>query len=291
MVSSRNSIFYRAAGVAYPVLLVCTSIFLLSCNGDGSTSLAPYEAYRPLTITAVTHGYKPDIDWLGGRVAAVGINTGQAAGLDSTLVWLRTATDDNINAFARMGVETDLNGIIAASGSPVDSLEHGVTYTFWIATKEAYDSGLDTAYLDEHNFAKKIQKQSMELNGRTGGQVGLLDNINIIRDQNLTGEKIHIYWEPADEGFNQVVLRYGTSGGYTNRLYHVVTKDTSNTILPPLTLGEEGDNLKIIEPWEQFSLQKGKLYFVWMSKTNWIEENFSTKAYGYAYYLMYKIPN
>lgn len=282
-----SNIFYSG----YLLITIMVFIIFTGCKNNSDMILAPYGDFRPLSITTVTHGFNPDIDWLGGRVAAVGINRGMNPGLDSTLVWLRTASADTIGAYATMGIETDYSGISSFNGTAVDSLEHGTTYTFWIATLQSFEHNLDSAYSDEHNFASRVMKLNLKLNGRVGGQKGLINDISIIRDQNITSERIHVSWEPKDEGFNQVVLRYGTDGGYTNRLYHIVTADTTNSILPPITLGDEEENIRVIQEWEPFSLIKGKLYFFWMSKTSWREENFSSKAFGYAYYLMYKIPN
>ncbi|MBC8401824.1 MAG: hypothetical protein H8E14_10085 [Candidatus Marinimicrobia bacterium] len=265
-------------------------IFLLGCDGGEDQTLAPYSAVRPLIWEQITRAYNPDIQWLGGRIAAVGVNLGTVAALDSTLIWLTTMDDNVISSYATVGVNTDSTTILSFAGTPSDTLENNSTYTFWIADKDIFDSRLDTNLITNHSFIDSTIKIKLGLSGLKGGQRNLISSFTVERERTLLEEKIHVSWEPSDRGFRQLVLRTGTNGEYTNRLYHIITRDDSETIYPPVTIGV-GDttNLIVAVEYIPFSLKKGKLYFLWMSTSQWTEGNFSSSAWGYATFAIRKI--
>src|SRR5690606_978668 len=122
-----------------------------------------------LTLLRVTQSYTPDLQWVGGRVAAVGVNRGDRAALDETLVWLLTAPEDTINRFVRFGQHTNEVLVRQYGGTPVDSLADDTEYTFWLATREAFDAGLAPGAVDSFNFVDTTVTVTYLLKGRSGG--------------------------------------------------------------------------------------------------------------------------
>src|SRR5690606_5365878 len=139
--------------------------------------LADYEGERPLTILTVTQNFTPDIQWVGGRVAAVGVNRGSKAALDSTLVWLITDVDNNIESYVTIGPNADKNAVMQYGGTPVDSLSDDTEYTFWLAEKSALDGGLQPAALNGTNYTDTTFTTRHILSGLNRGVAGV--NITI----------------------------------------------------------------------------------------------------------------
>ncbi|NIV11379.1 MAG: hypothetical protein GWN62_08885, partial [Aliifodinibius sp.] len=118
-----------------------------------------------LDILHVTQSYTPDIQWLGGRVAAIGVNRGTNAAMDSSLLWLMTSDDNNINSYVTVGMETNVNRIMEVGGIPEDSLDDEQIYTFWVAEKSIYDANLDTLQRNGFNFADTTVEIKFGLKG------------------------------------------------------------------------------------------------------------------------------
>src|SRR5690554_3861119 len=127
-----------AACAVLAVMVAGIPALLAGCS-DESNPLAPYEGNRPLELLKVTQHFTPEIQWVGGRVAAVGVNRGPEPALDATLVWLQAASDDDIGSFVTVGQNTAADLVQSFGGTPADSLTDGEEYTFWIAQKSAFD--------------------------------------------------------------------------------------------------------------------------------------------------------
>lgn len=277
--------------VSAALILVCSLGLISGCGRDPEQTLAPYEDFRPLIWQKLTQSLTPDLQWLGGRVAAIGVNKGRQAALDSSLVWLRVAPDNTIGSYVTVDTFTATDIIQNLGGTAVDSLTDSTAYTFWLADLEAYQSGLDTLTMTRHNLLDTTITISLKLPGRVGGQTGLLSSLTIVWDRHLTREKIKISWTPDSVAFRQMVIRKGNAGGYTERIYHIMTADTTDSILPPVVIGQEQAGWVQAKAWSLWSFNPGKRYFLWMSNTSWEEENFNPRAQGYAWFMLQKIPN
>ncbi len=123
------------------VFISCLSMCMLSCNEENG-ALAPYIGPPAMSSLAVEEGtYRPKIAWVGGYVAAVGVNHDTLAALDSTLNWLIQSAGDDIGFPLLFNVPpsgtqdvTDQYG-----GHHVDSLSEDQTYTFWVMKKAGWD--------------------------------------------------------------------------------------------------------------------------------------------------------
>src|SRR5690606_12420318 len=169
---SRSRRLVRALGLT--ALLASAVLDVAGCSED-TYPLAPYEGGRPLDLLKVTQSFTPEIQWVGGRVAAVGVNRGTRAALDSTLVWLRVApgNENSIGSFVTVGQESASDLVLSYGGTPQDRLTDGETYTFWIAEASAVGVGLDSLRIDPAAFADTTLTMALLLRGQQGGSAAL----------------------------------------------------------------------------------------------------------------------
>lgn len=278
------------------ILIVFISLGFLSCVVDpDDDGLAPYAGTRPLMMEKVTQSYTSDIAWLGGRVAAVGVNRGPVAALDSTLIWLRTADDNSINSPATVGEDTDIGGIEAVGGIPQDSLDNEVEYTFWIAERNAYDEGLNQSVLNEYNFKDTTMTPQLYIGGRSGGGTTAdgdpVATIRLIRDERITGDRYIIEWEEGTP-VRRVAIRQASTGGFTNLIWHIVTPDDiDDNITSPLVIGDIPDNVNEVVPWPDSGFENDTVYIIWMATKDWADGTFTPSATGYAWFRLFPITN
>ncbi len=271
------------------ISLLPAMLFYAGCKEDSSNTLAPYTAQRSLFFTNITVNSKPDIQWLGGRAMAVGVNRGTKPALDSTLVWVQTASDNSISSAITYGASSDRNRIISYGGTPADSLDSDVQYTFWVATKEAFEARLDTSksVVNPTSLADTTCMVGYWLKGQSGGEGGTSNpivRIRVRREQTLGSDKFTIVWTPATSAFNRVAVRSGSTGGWTDMLWHINTPNGSDNILPPVVIGVPPAGVTEGTPWTENSFVNGTTYTIWMANRNWNGVSFTLTARGYVYF-------
>lgn len=273
--------------------LALSLIFLCAgCSEKSNNAVAPYTENRAFEILRITKSMNPEIQWLGGRVAAVGVNQGSKAALDSTLIYLRTADDNTIGSYATYPYDPDLDKILQYGGTFKDSLSDETEYTFWLAEKTVFYAGLDSSLLNDFNFKDTTFVMSIFLKGKAGGekdaQGNLLVAITITRDEKMLSDNYYIDWVPRDIPFRQLAIRKNSLGGYTDLVWHIVTPDSlEDNIYPPVTMGIAPEGTEEAVPWPEEKFEDGKVHVLWMSNSNWTVGNFSPSATGYAWYRIY----
>ena len=253
---------------------------LAGCDSS-SDLLAPYEGERPLILQRVTQSSTPDIQWVGGRVAAIGVNRGTQAALDSTLVWVQRADADEVSSHVTIGEGGDDDFVRTLGGSPVESLVDGETYTVWLATTSALETGLDTTQVNAFAFVDTTLTMALILRGRSGGDPNIDLNATITRDERLTGTQFRVTWTPADVPFRQLAIRNSTTGGFTDLVWHIVTpEDEPAGITSPVIIGEAPEGTQEVIPFEGF---EPSTYTLWMVTDDWGGQ-FGIRSAGYAFF-------
>lgn len=271
---------------------------LAGCT-DEANPLAPYEGGRALDLLRVTQNYTPEVQWVGGRVAAVGVNRGPGAALDSTLVWLQTAPGDDISSYVTVGQNTNVALVESFGGTPVDSLADGGEYTFWIAERSAFDVALDSTARDPGAFADTTFTMNLLLRGNSGGDFNLGVNYQVLREERLLESRFIVTWTPAIP-FRELAIRVAPTGGYTNLRWHVlIPEGEPGEITPPLVIGETPPGAQEAVPFAGFVVDDvvgiapgdtadvtAPVQTLWAVTDGW-NGTFSPVAPGYTYFQMF----
>lgn len=264
----------------YAVLAVLGSIGLASCDGGVSEVLAPYEGQRPFELLKITQSYAPDVQWVGGRVAAVGVNRGSRAALDSTLLWVRTAPGEDISSHVTIGEEGDAAFVRQYGGTPVDSLPTDVPLTFWMADRAVLEGGLDsTTFTAESFLDTTFASFSYEIRGRLRTREDV--EVSVYRDQKLLSDRLIVQWTPADFNFRQIALRKASSPGFADLIWHVVAPDGQPGLKAPFASNQVPAQAEVVVPWPEEGISP-ESYTLWMTAPNW-NSTFTLTAPGLAY--------
>ncbi len=249
-----------------------------------SNPLAPYDGHRDLEFLHVTQSFTPDIQWVGGRVAAVGVNRGSQAGLDSTLVWLRMASDNSISSVVTVGPNFDAALVESFGGVPASEIDDDETYTFWIAAASAVDAGLVPGQYPSGAFADTTISFQLVMFGQGGGDPNLGVQFRVIRDESLIeGEQFVVSWTPENLAFRQLAIRQATVGGWTNLIWHIRTPEgESPSITTPLVIGEAPDGVQEVISFPESGFEPAT-HLLWANTDGW-NETFQPSATGYAWF-------
>lgn len=252
--------------------------------GSEANPLAAYEGERPLTFLRVTQSFTPQIQWVGGRVAAVGVNRGTRAALDSTLVWMTRAEGNTIPSFVTVGDpgQTDADAVARYGGTAEDRLAHGGTYTFWMAERAVLDADLDSTAFDGVNFADTTLTLDLLLAGRALGGVDV--DIVVGREETLEGTRYLVQWTPGDVLFRQVGITEGRVGSFTGLVWHAVVPDgAEGGFASPVEIGQAPPGTDEIVAWSGF---EPATYILWMTTADW-DGAFGPRSDGYAYFQIF----
>lgn len=260
------------------------AVCLVSCD-TVETPLAPYAAERPFQILTITESFAPDIQWVGGRAAAVGINRGTRAAMDSTLVWLVRVDGDMLDSPLRVREQNDAEAVMSLGGNPLDSLVSDSVYTFWVADKNALDVGLDQSSVDNHTFASVTDTLHFQMTGSNGGDSRLGVAFSVHRDQTLTEDKYIVTWTPSTLAVSQLGINDASLGSFSRGLiWHIaVENDESAGILPPVTIGVVPPGAVEVQDWIGFDSTGVKT--LWVAAPGW-NGLFDRNARNYAFFRM-----
>ena len=270
---------------------------LAGCS-DEENPLAPFEGARPLELVKVTQNFTPEVQWVGGRVAAVGVNRGSVPALDTSLVWLQTAPGDDIGSFVTVGQNTAADLIRSFGGTPVDSLADGEEYTFWIAEKSAIDLTLDSTRYDPAAFADTTFTMNLVLRGNSRGDRDLDVEYRIVREERLVESRFVVTWTPAVP-FRRMAIRVAPVGGFTDLVWHVlIPDDEEGGILPPVVIGETPPGAQEATPFQGFVADDevnapddstdvaAPVHTLWAVTEDW-NGAFTPSATGYTFFQMF----
>lgn len=256
------------------------AFILHGCDVE-TNPLAPYQGQRPLTILRVTQSFTPDVQWVGGRVAAVGVNRGDRAALDSTLVWLMTGDGDAIDSHVTVGTDTDAGTVEQYGGVAVDSLDDSENYTFWLATDEAMSAELADGSMNEFTFVDTTLAMSLVLNGIQRG--GMDVDMRVVRDERLLGTRYIVEWTPETHAVRRVAVRAGqASPSFSDLIWHILVPDGEPpSITSPLVIGTHPEGTDLVQEFPESGFQP-VVHTLWMADDSW-NGSFGLRAAGLAY--------
>lgn len=290
----------RRARTSPRLLAVLVAFLVVMSAGctDEENPLAPYEGSRPLDLLRVTQNFTPEMQWVGGRVAAVGVNRGPEAALDSTLVWLQEAPGDDISSYVTVGENTATDLVRSFGGTPVDSLTDGEEYTFWIAERSAFDVALDSTRRAPGSFADTTLTMGLVLRGNSRGDRDLGVEYRIVREERLLESRFVVTWTP-EVAFRRMALRVAPAGGFTELAWHVlIPEGEAGGITPPVVIGETPPGAQEAVPFQGFTVDDevnapddsldtdAPAHTLWAVTEDW-EGSFTPIATGYTYFQIF----
>ncbi len=306
------------------LLAVISALIFFSCSKQDN-SLAPYEGASEMSgITVEDSSFTPKITWLGGYASVVGVNEGNHAGLDSSLVWLVYMPDNQIHYPVQFGTTPNgaQNLTSQYNGTPVDSLIEDSTYTFWVMKADDWnqissmqnkilvlDSSLttgviisgDTIHLSPLGHTQKTQHLDNYVNFTEFFTKGRLADITV--EQPRSSNNPVISWHIKQAGVtDSLIAAIGiTEGNQYNGdkiVWEVYSISDSagntyygkkNVIASPLISGQELPGTYVFTEYPPGGLKRNTSYYVWIANKNWDGENrtLATNYYAYAYFTTY----
>lgn len=297
------------------VVLVSTGFF--SCNNEDNT-LAPYTGSPPVSnITVQAESFNPKITWLGGYVSVFGINKGNSAALDSTLVWLVHTNGNNIHyPLVACRLPEGAQDITAQYGGlSIDSLQEDQDYTFWVLKEDVWNqissytqfklaedssasasfriSG-DSLLLSAAKFEVVSEPINVYINILDIRKFGPLADVNV---ETTTMNVPKVTWTiKAPGAVDSMVAAIGFAGGTTydasTSLWEVYSERDSagikiyvkdNVIKSPVIVSETLPNTRAFVVYNPQNLVRNAYYHVWIADKTWDRVNRQRFTPGYAY--------
>lgn len=291
---------------------------IVSCNKEDN-GLAPYAGSPKLSnVTVQDSSFRPRITWLGGYVSALGINRGNRAALDSTLVWLIQAGGNNIHYPVTFGQlpsgATDLT--TQFGGHKLDSLREDEIYTFWILKDNvwnqiststnkilvlndklntAFTIVADTILINPFNYIQRVSPIDVFINISNVTTLGKLAQINVTQT-NKDNNPI-ITWQISQQDISDTLISAlgvveGQQYQVLNQRWSVWSEETTDSgsvfgkkgiISQPVKLGQQFPDSRVFIQYPPGGLLRNKDYYVWIANKDWNGEGRLRSTSGYAW--------
>lgn len=292
----------------------------LSACAEDDNPLSPYQGGRAMSkLVADSTSHVPKMTWLGGYVAALGVNRGERAALDSTLVWLISAADDEIRFPATFGqVPAGAQDLTEQyGGQRLERLVEDNIYTYWVIKAEAWRqiaslqnrtlildqspgaanvaARNDTVFLSPMVHTQENQPLDVFVNIRDVRPLGRLGLISV--HQPTLNPNVMISWSIAQPGVTDSsisVLGLINAQQYqeTGKVWEVWSVDSTggqtvfggkNVISSPLALGQQLGETRVFIEFPAEGLQRGTDYYFWMANKDWDRQGRLRSTNFYAY--------
>lgn len=287
------------------LVIVGTLALSLACSND-ENPLAPYEGQPAMSSIAVEGGtLTPRITWLGGYVAALGINRGAVAALDSTLVWLIHAGGNNIRYPVTYGqVPAGAQDLTSQyGGKRLDRLGEDLTYTYWVLKENAWsavsgnankrlyvntnsstaavETRGDTVFINPLSHTQKSEAIDVFVNVKDVKPTGRLGIINV-RQSSDSNNPI-VTWKIIQPGVTDTLIaalgvvnaqQYQVAGN----LWEVWSEESSggqpvygkkNVIRGPVIMGQPFSETHVFAEYPATGLERNKDYYIWIASKDW----------------------
>ncbi|MCC6396922.1 MAG: hypothetical protein IT282_07870 [Bacteroidetes bacterium] len=305
-------------------LFLLAFLLMGGCASDEDTALAPYTE-RPTRLSKVAiqdSTFTPKVTWVGGYVAAFGVNTGSRAALDASLAWLVAQSGNTLRYPITIGqLPSGAQDLTAQfGGTPRSQLTEDSTYTYWVMTADAWDlvrqlpeasrrtltvdtsataivqSRNDTAFVRAASCAIMTRRTDVFINIDDFRPYGRLATLGLIHTG--TSNNPTITWQIRDAGVDTAISAIGIVRGQTYEVANVVWEmisaielpDTTiywvnNVIRGPIVAGTQLPNTQTFTEYPAGGLERGYSYMLWIANKDWDREGRLRSTPNYAYAL------
>jgi hypothetical protein len=296
---------------------------ILSVSGclKSAPPIAPYDqgTVKLTTLTTEAGVYTPRVSWIGGYVAAVGVNFGRDARLDTSLVWVVYGAGNSIHYQPRFGqVPPGAQDLTTNfGGHPATALTEDKVYTFWIAKDDVWAAinanpgkvliadtaatvpvrlSNDTVYVTSQSFLSAIEPVDVFIGVRNVHAVGRLGVINVIQtDTNnaplITFQIAQAGLAPPDTLLTNMGICTGQQYDVGSVIWEVLAVDTTSglpvywttdVISSPVFAGQAIPRTEVFTAFPAAGLERNKTYYLWIANRDWDQRNRLRSTYNYA---------
>ena len=283
--------------------------------------IAPYDpgTVKLTTLTTEAGVYTPRVSWTGGYVAAVGVNVGRNARLDTSLIWLVYGSGNSIHYQPRFGqVPPGAQDLTTSfGGHPTTALTEDKVYTFWIAKDDVWaainaspgkvliaDTGAikpvrtsnDTLYVTSQSFLSAIEPVDVFIGVRNVHAVGRLGVINVIQTDTsnaplITFQIAQAGLAPPDSLLTNMGICVSQQYDIGAVIWEVLAVDTSSgqpvywttdVISSPVFAGQSIPRTDVFTAFPAGGLERNKTYYIWIANRDWDQRSRLRSTYNYA---------
>jgi hypothetical protein len=293
-------------------------VIIFGCDNNDNT-LVPYAGSSQMSnISVESNSYNPKITWIGGYVSAFGVNKGNKAALDSTLIWLVHSDGDNIKYPITFNVLPSSAQDLTTQygGKKVNSLTEDNTYTYWVLKSDVWsqvsgkqnvvlqiDSSVssstinlnaDTAKISPYSSTLKTQSIDVYINIENVTPFG---NLGVVSVTGVLSNSPIISWQINDPNapdslLSAIGIVEGSQYQSSNAVWEAYSqRDSAGTtiygkddvIKQPVQAGQTLSQTYVFALYPSGGLQRNKTYYVWIANKNWDGVTRLRFATGYAY--------
>lgn len=289
--------------ILFLIGILFNTIFI-SCEKADDT-LAPYVGSPNVSgLQIESKSFTPKITWLGGYVSVLGINRGDKAALDSSLVWLIYKSANDIHYPVQYGqLQNGVQDLTTLYGGlQIPELIEDSTYTVWVMKESVWnivstnpgktiilDSMLtesyvllnDTIKLSPSIHTQKTQNLDNYINIYEVTPFGRLGIVLVA--QSTTSDNPKISWVISQSGITDTLIaaigiaegnQYSSSTSVWEAYSEVDENGTllygkHNVIPSPIISGQVINTTKVFVEYPADGLQRGKTYYVWIANKDW----------------------
>jgi hypothetical protein len=302
------------------IIFFIISAFFVSCNEEDNT-LAPYAGSPMLSnIIVEDESFNPKVTWVGGNVSVFGVNRGDKAALDSSLVWLIRTEGNNILFPVVFGeLPAGAQDITSQfGGTTLSELEEDEEYTFWVMKSEVWElvstnifkplivdpsvtsvSVSDTSVsITPFSFVVGHKSVNVYINIVNVRVLGAIADIFV---ESTTANIPLIRWRIRAAGADTLVAAIGLVRGQvydaSSALWEMYSvRDSAgvslyardNIIASPILVGDDVPGTRTFVEFVPENFQRNTEYHIWIATNNWDREGRQrfTQGYGYAIFFV-----
>ncbi len=302
-------------------MLVALLLFAAGCTKESNGVLAPYDSpARAISSLAIQDSvYTPAIRWVGGYVAALGVNVGSRASLDTTLIALAYAPANGVKFPFTFGtIPSGVQSLVSQyGGTAATTLAEDNVYTYWVIKDEAWsqisalknrpivvDTTLavpfqdrnDTLFISQMDFEAVTKRLDLYINIKNVQVYGrIASDITVTQSESSNNPLVTFTITPGvlDSAVSAVGICSGDAYNVNARVWEVISADVrpdttiywkNDVITSPFKLGQVFPGTTAFVDYPAGGLKRNQEYYLWFANKYWDQTTRlrSTPNYGFA---------